>query len=785
MTLFSARPWWSAPGGGVCDKGCLCIANINNDPSTGNKIILGSYTGVLQIYCPQPPEPKPEDLLLEVTLPAAVIQVAAGHFLQSNPALVQLAVLHPRSFAVYNVAGTAATAISLEKVFEYQMKRNASSFVLGRFGGSAVDIACVLSMDGMLQFFSKESFLFARPIPSFLLPGPLAYVAATDSIVTGSAACTVDSYRYLVLQAAGETEDAAQPQKRVKADWSLNLGEHAVDICAGPDATDCIMIMGDRSLFWLGHGGALKACKRLVSPPRSLTIYGAVDGDVRALVGTSESTVMVLCASRIVWAAHVDHDPVCLAVARLGSADGIITSVDESGALSCWYLGTDPSMPVVAHPQQRDIDYEEADRELRSIQKAIRGNLTGEAVVAEPVDVVSISTQLVRIRPARGDGVPASVDFKVEVLHAGPGILADTCVRIVPPVGWAIDSPDFPLPELGEDYGDTAEISASVHADGRLVPHGLVVEASLAYMTNKGQPRVVSAVLALPFSALCVGTQASKTAIYKVTIAASCPQPSLVDLFGDIACPSFTPTAIGLRFFCGPEVTVVASKGRYRIQSDQFAILHIVTAEVERRLRGTQLGCEITYQEELPLPDLFILVDQHFQLRTARAQAHAALEEQTKLYRGVQKRLLARYKDNTPAPLDAVYALLQAAQDKIMELADRELEAADSIALASNRLSSGLRLLALLLRLQLKLEDSQTYFLESALCVDCTDTLEQGWEECLLSSLTHLCKTSLAKGVPETLVNPQKLALPEDPSRIRKALATVCDRLKGAKIAAQ
>jgi hypothetical protein len=95
---------------------------------------------------------------------------------------------------------------------------------------------------------------------------------------------------------------------------------------------------------------------------------------------------------------------------------------------------------------------------------------------------------------------------------------------------------------------------------------------------------------------------------------------------------------------------------------------------------------------------------------------------------------LSPYKDNTPAPLDAVYALLQAAQEKvcgcccvcvcvcvcvceihrvcgllhhtwtalshsqIMELADKEMEATESIVLATNRLSSGLRLLALLLR---------------------------------------------------------------------------------------
>ena len=69
----------------------------------------------------------------------------------------------------------------------------------------AIDQVCILAMDGMLQFFTRvgvatpshtqDALSFARAIPSFLLPGPLLYVPSTDSIVTASASCTVDSYR--------------------------------------------------------------------------------------------------------------------------------------------------------------------------------------------------------------------------------------------------------------------------------------------------------------------------------------------------------------------------------------------------------------------------------------------------------------------------------------------------------------------------------------------------------------------------------------------------------------
>ena len=45
-----------------------------------DKIIVGSYHGILRIYCPKPPNFKPDDLMLEVQLQQPVLQVEAGKF---------------------------------------------------------------------------------------------------------------------------------------------------------------------------------------------------------------------------------------------------------------------------------------------------------------------------------------------------------------------------------------------------------------------------------------------------------------------------------------------------------------------------------------------------------------------------------------------------------------------------------------------------------------------------------------------------------------------------------
>ena len=62
---------------------------------------------------------------------------------------------------------------------------------------SGKDFMCVQSTDGMLSFFEQESYAFGRFLPGFLLPGPLTYVAKTDSFLTVSSSLLVESYKYV------------------------------------------------------------------------------------------------------------------------------------------------------------------------------------------------------------------------------------------------------------------------------------------------------------------------------------------------------------------------------------------------------------------------------------------------------------------------------------------------------------------------------------------------------------------------------------------------------------
>jgi len=59
------------------------------------------------------------------------------------------------------------------------------------------DFICVQSMDGTVSVFEQESFSFSRFLPGTLLPGPIAYVEKTDSIVTVTSSRQVDCFKYV------------------------------------------------------------------------------------------------------------------------------------------------------------------------------------------------------------------------------------------------------------------------------------------------------------------------------------------------------------------------------------------------------------------------------------------------------------------------------------------------------------------------------------------------------------------------------------------------------------
>lgn len=152
-------------------------------------------------------------------------------------------------------------------------------------------------------------------------------------------------------------------------------------------------------------------------------------------------------------------------------------------------------------------------------------------------------------------------------------------------------------------------------------------------------------------------------------------------------------------------------------------------------------------------------------------------------FRLIQKRLLVRYKDRNPAPLNNLDVLLEGTYHSLIDCATHIDELKQQLSDHSNRLSCATHLLLMLMRYRFELDDASFEILSSHLSPTVVDGLEQGWEETTDAAMTHLLRTVLARSSKEGMTAAPAIQMPTDTSKLRKHITIVCDRLsRGAKL---
>lgn len=244
---------------------------------------------------------------------------------------MQLAVLHPRKLVVYSVAPMGNGYLHPNKLYEHGLDHTAANMCYGPFGGaSGVDYICVQSYDGQLSIFECEGFAFARFLPNFLVPGPLAYCEQSDSFVTCNCAFELESYKYKALAAA--TAEKQEPPagsggagsgsvghhpvgKRVAADWRMILGEMALDIRPGRLTPGLqayqadLVVLCEHHVFLISSAGQITFQKRLEYHPACACVYAVPGakgpgGPDNLLVATHTRNLLVYRGSTLVGGGH-------------------------------------------------------------------------------------------------------------------------------------------------------------------------------------------------------------------------------------------------------------------------------------------------------------------------------------------------------------------------------------------------------------------------------------------------------------------------------------------------
>uniref|UniRef100_A0A8C3BB44 Bardet-Biedl syndrome 9 n=1 Tax=Cairina moschata TaxID=8855 RepID=A0A8C3BB44_CAIMO len=758
MSLFKARDWWSTTLGEKeeFDQGCLCVADVDN--SGQDKIIVGSYMGYLRIFHPHPVKPgddmQAEDLLLEVQLQEPILQVEVGKFVSGTEGL-HLAVLHCRKLCVYAVSGTQGNVehgnqYQIKLMYEHNLQRTACNMTYGPFGGvKGRDLICIQSMDGMLMLFEQESYAFGRFLPGFLLPGPLTYSSRTDSFITVSSCRQVESYKYQVLVFATDAEarqETVQQKrssgKRLAVDWVLNIGEQALDICIVHfnQAVSSVFVLGERNLFCLKDNGQLRFMKKLDYSPSCFLPYCSVkEGTINTLVGNHSNVLNIYQDVTLKWAAQLPHVPVSVKVANIQNLKGVIVTLSENGHLQCSYLGTDPSFFQAPRIESKEVNYEEFNAEMKELQKIIREAMKTQDILPQSekrrdlIVIAEVSPDLDAESKAIDSEVKAevvpSVTVKVTVQSRVTAQKPNLSVCIQDPL--AVTCDQFIFNDLEPDSSETVVLS--VFLKGNFPPSELEGNCVVSCSTPTGIPKVAQCKFKLPLRLICFPAQPSKSANHKITIDTNKPPISFLTIFPDFADPSEDDQAnvLGFQFLTGSKITLLASKTsqRYRIQSDQLEDLWLITKELTLRLEEhfKKQNCKdfaCTFSGSIPLQEYFELIDRHFELRLNAEKFRELLSERAVQFRAIERRLLTRFKDKTPAPLQHLDTLLEGTFREVIALADAAEENQANMFQAFTKLKSATHLVIMLISLWQKLNADQIAIMEAAFLPLAEDTQE-------------------------------------------------------------
>ncbi|XP_031432807.1 protein PTHB1 [Clupea harengus] len=828
MSLFKARDWWATVlgEGEEFDQGCLCVGDVDNSGTGLDKIVVGSYMGMLRIFLPHPSKPsevsEADAQLLEVHLRDPIIQVELGKFVSCSE-LLHLAVLHPRKLSVYAVSGMAGNVehgdqYQLRLVYEHNLQRTACNMTYGPFGGvTGHHFICIQSMDGMLMFFEQESYAFGRFLPGFLLPGPLCYCAHTDTFITVSSARQVESYRYETLAVAtdADTRQEGEQQsksagKRLQADWTLILGEGALDIVIpsfSPSAHS-IFVLGERNLYCLKDNGQIRFMKKLEYNSSCFLPYAAVgEGTTNVLMANYNNMLLVYQDVTLKWAAQLSCVPVAVRVANFQELKGLVVTLSSEGHLQCSYMGTDPSFFTAPKVEAREVNYEEVDTEMRTLQKIIRETTKTQDILPradmedELIITASVSTDLDAVSQAllpeiNGATVPSvTVQIKVKSRSVVQNPKMTVCVQ--PPL--AVSQDQFGLDSLGGGGGSQAVVTFSAYLNGLYPPADLTGDVAVSYsspteLNPAGVPRVTQCKFSLPLRLVCSPAAPLKNAKYKITVDTNKPPVNLHQVFPDFAVKSDDKEggALAFRFITGSSVSVLASKSsqRYRIQSESFEDMWLIAKELVQRFDGhfAKQGVKDfrnSFAGPIPLSEYFEIVELHFELRVNAEKYQDLLSERAVQFRAIQRRLLTRFKDKTPAPLQNLDTLLEGTYRQVIALADAAEENRANLHQAFASLRSATHLVIMLVSLWQGLGIDQTAILEATLLPLLQDTPQLGWEESVDAAVSHLLRTCLSRSSKDqaTSLTTEQLSMPKDTARLKKHITLLCDRLgKGGRL---
>jgi len=813
-SLFQLRDLWQTKfADEEFDVRSMAVGNVDNDKDGGDKIVVGSFQGMLRVLHPRKKGYQPEDLLLELNIGCPILQVEVGNF-SPNVQGVSIALLAPRKLIVGSIVRNQrggeggpselgetdlfSRQCEFRKEFEHQLERTAYNFTFGNFGqgsGSGSDQIAVQSMDGQLAIYDHSKHNFSRFLPSatFLCPGAFRYVPCKDAFVVASSTFEIECYRFsnLASSTASETKEGTQGRK-LTPDWHFNIGEDAIDIVVtsitpGLGKGECdIVVIGEHTIFCLRDDGEMRWNRRVDYFPSCIHAYhpaGKSKKSAHILVGTHGRSLVVMNNDSVLWSARGGCVPLRVALMTANKTEGMIAVLGDDSSVSVNYLGTDPANNPVQVLESKELDYDAMDEEHKhlrlQIQKAVNQGRT------EPRDQLHLSVDA--SQPA---GPDRSAMVHVRLSYRGGDDLEGLAVTIGCQDPLKANQHTHVIPYLAQGQTHDITVRFTVNPDAeRFMPVSLLGDVVVCYTTPNDEPVTAKQSFLIPIGVVGAPIEPVKNTAFGINIAtnrdAAVP---LNQLFEDLAqrSPHVGTNVLSFQYSNGCDVTILASTkgGRYKVQSATFEALWLLSSELVRRLRTflrNDGGPALTFDfsDPIPLKDYFGVIGRHFAARKNLQAAQQRLAELAQQFRAVQKRLLIRFRERNPTPIGALETLFEETYRMLHDRAEEVASLQHELATQSNCLSCATQIVLQVSRYkfmeQMSSEDFDAFrhFLSPSVHVNGA----LGWEEATDAAMVHLLRTVLSKNARESAAAPQPLAMPEDTSKLERHITLVFDRI--------
>ena len=558
---------------------------------------------------------------------------------------------------------------------------------------------------------------------------------------------------------------------KMESDWTCNIGEQAFHMYYHKNRNTHkfdIVVVGTQTLFIIKEGdGSLRYHRRLDYPPSCIKTYHLGNenevyrdetrnmAEVAAgtanspcfsfLLGSFSNYILVYKDVQLVWTCKTSQPPIFIDIASFKSTNGLIVHFADNGWLQVSYLGTEPPKLNYILPESKDMNYEEMDGEHQRLLGRIMAHEQDEKT--EPDLALTLGAQIFNVEEseeyvddpnkifATGDsGRPIRMKVKLSLSYEGSEV-KNLTVQINLPTHLDADKVTFSYKIL--NFGSHTPYTETIYIYPRndFFPYSNEVTVTASYQSARsggGQDlRTAMTRFDVPMALNCrIIIPSNLKDPCKLTLVTDKDAAQVSSFFEDVidalnarsVCTS--PNAISFMYHNDVIVSVLISKnaGKYRIQSSTFEALAYIIHELIKRLSMVYSDkVDIKLQDSIPLHELFTSIDDHFEIREKITKAKKRLEDRSYQFRIVEKRLINRFKDKNPTPLNNLDFLLNQTYQEMMGTATEIEEYQNELEFAAHNLSCRVSIIQVLLKYKFNISDESYKLLKDHLTTEVTD----------------------------------------------------------------